>query len=867
MSSHALRPLLAAVLAVLLVSCKGDGPTQGGGNKPGPAAQVSVASGSGQTATVGTKLPSPLVVRVTDAGGRAVSGATVAWAVSAGGGSLSAGSATTDAAGEARTEWTLGTAAGDNGATATVAGVAPAAFTATGTAGAAARIEKVSGDGQTAAASSTVGSALVVKVTDAHGNPVGGASVAWQVTAGGGSLAPTTPATDAAGAAEARWTLGGAAGDNRATATAAGATVNFSATATPPGSSLAVQSIAPATLLPGGTATLTGSGFAAAPGENAVTVDGVPVTVTAASATQLTLTLPPRAAFRCEPTRGVTVSVAAGGATGARSHPLQVAVQRSLGVGESLVLLESEESRCNELAQTGGRYLLSVFNTGSAHPSSAAFQLYGAGAAAYAPSLAQGAAPARARFSTVAALPGNAGEPSAHARLLEMNRSLLQRLGSRAPRAGARPSYSRSSAPLAVGDTLRVRVSNINTDRLCENFTTVTARVVYAGSRAVVLEDKAAPLAGQMDGDYQAIGQEVDGRMWGILEGNFGNPLAMDARTDANGKVLMVFSPAVNDLKNVSGFVFSGDLFDPAQCAASNRAEIFYAVVPTSTATGVSSGTREYWNWTIPSTVIHEIKHVTSFAERLSRNATRWEESWLEESTARVSEELWARQIFGYGQKENVAYRASLYCESRPTWAECAGRPLVMRKHFGGLYDYMASNETRTPLGRSQEGDASFYGSGWSLVRWAADHFAASESGFLKALTQETTLSGVESLQARTGKSFAEMLGSWSLAMAGDDYPGFAPASPLLRFPSWNTRDVFAGLNQDFKSTYTSPFPLAVRPVSFGSFAVDVPQLSTGSAAVFDLSGAQTGKQLVALRGAGGATPHPMLLLAIVRVQ
>jgi len=861
------RNLLLALAVPLAASC--ESPTGGGETKPGPPAQLSAVSGGGQSAAVGTKLSAPLVVRVTDAAGTPLSGVAVAWTVASGGGSLSTATATTDASGEARAEWTLGGSLGAQSATATVSGLAAVAFTAQATAGPPARVERVSGDGQTATVGSALSAPLAVRVTDAAGNPVAGATVTWQSTGGGGALTPGTSTTDATGLAQAAWTLGSTPGANTATATVSGISVSFGATATAVGATLVIQSVSPATLTPGATATLTGSGFSPTPAGNAVTIDGVAATVTAASATQLTITLPAAAAFPCEPTRSVTVAVTAGPLSGARSHPLQVAAQRSLSPGQTL-FLDAGAARCNELAQAGGRYVLSVFNTSESVNAQSPFQLRLAAAAATAPPPA-GLAPAQRPSRAAAAVPGG-GEPAAaaHERLLEMNRDVLHRLGpgfAARRRAGASPSFSRAAAPLAVGDTVPLRIGNIKAPRYCQSFSSIVGRVVYAGKYAVVIEDRTAPLAGRMDAEYRAVGEEFDNRMMDILRANFGEPLAVDPATDANGKILMVFSKVVNDFGNVAGFVLSGDLFPREECGSSNQAEIFYAVVPTNEGTGFGSGTVSNWKWTMPSTIIHEVKHITSFAERLSRSATAWEASWLEESTARISEELWARAVYGYAAKSNVDYQASMYCESRPSWVECAGRPLVMRKHFGGLYDYMSANESRTPLGSAEEGDASFYGSGWSLVRWSIDHFASSEAGFLRALTQEPRLSGLRNLEARTGRTWPQLLGSWSLALAVDDQPQFTVSDPLLRFPSWNLRDAFAGLNRDFPNVYTRAYPLGIRPVVFGNATVDVPAVRGGSAAIFDLSGASAGRQVVELRAVGGGDPAPTLRLGIVRVQ
>lgn len=241
-----LRPLVltSLFLGVFLVSaCGGDGPTDGG-QQAGPPAAVAVASGSGQPGVAGQALPDPLVVKVTDASGSAVSGAAVQWSVTAGGGSVSPGTSSTDSQGRAQATWTLGTETGENQVTASVSGVPAATFTATARAGLPARIEKAAGDGQEAAAGAAAPAPLQVRVTDAHGNPVPGVDVTWAVAAGGGSMSPATATTDAAGTAAAQWTLGTVAGGNTATASVSVLPpVSFTATGTA-GAPAALQLVA-----------------------------------------------------------------------------------------------------------------------------------------------------------------------------------------------------------------------------------------------------------------------------------------------------------------------------------------------------------------------------------------------------------------------------------------------------------------------------------------------------------------------------------------------------------------------------------------------------------------------------------------------
>ena len=98
-----------------------------------------------------------------------------------------------------------------------------------------ARLVLVAGDGQTGTVGAALSAALVVKVTDVRGIGVGGATVSWSATAGGGAISDSAVETDASGSASVGWTLGTSAGVNRASAAVARVadTVAFTAMATP----------------------------------------------------------------------------------------------------------------------------------------------------------------------------------------------------------------------------------------------------------------------------------------------------------------------------------------------------------------------------------------------------------------------------------------------------------------------------------------------------------------------------------------------------------------------------------------------------------------------------------------------------------
>ena len=225
-----------------------------------PAALVSNLSGT-LTGVAGSLLGAPLSVSVANKSGVAVSNVTVTFAVTAGGGLLSATTVQTNSQGQAQTSWTLGTSAGTQAVTATVTGVPVLTFTAIASAAPVTGLVKLAGDAQVAAAGTAVAISPSVKVTDAFGNAVSGVRVTFTLPAGSGSVANAAVNTGTDGIASAgKWTLGTTVGTNVLSASASGvANATFTATSVP-GAPAIVQVTPAASLLSlalGGTQQLT----------------------------------------------------------------------------------------------------------------------------------------------------------------------------------------------------------------------------------------------------------------------------------------------------------------------------------------------------------------------------------------------------------------------------------------------------------------------------------------------------------------------------------------------------------------------------------------------------------------------------------
>lgn len=549
-----------------------------------------------------------------------------------------------------------------------------------------------------------------------------------------------------------------------------------------------------------------------------------------------------------------------------------------------MIIADPADIRCNELSTTGGRYYVNVYNTSTAYSTvGATFQLRGAaatGGAAVAPAIAvvpslsaDLQSDAAKRAISLKRGPANEGE-RLHIKALDQSARVFNeqrgRLMSRVAPARATDQSIVAAVPV-VGDQVVLRVPDLNSGDICKNYYDITARVAYVGTRSIIVEDVTNPLR-QIDSTYAAIGSEFDQRMFPILQTNFGNPLVMDALTDNNQREVMVFTHVVNDrFSNLGGFVVSCDFFPRTTYPQSNLGEYFYARVPTASGTINTANSPPQWRWTMRGTIMHESKHIASFGARVFNNASAFEVSWLEESTARLSEELYERAIYNFAQKSNIGYgtggQVGPWCGVRA----CNGNPRGFVRTFEDLASvtgWFPASEDHSPLGRLDANDFSFYATGWSLVRWAIDQGTLTESAFLTALTQETSKSGVANLEARAGRLFADMLPEWSLANITDDHPLGTPTLPRLRQPSWNFRDVFSGLHTDFATTFPNTWPLVPFTRSFGSFAVESYALP-GTASFIELSGTQAANQLIELKASGVSTAGAPaeLRIAIVRIQ
>jgi Big-like domain-containing protein len=207
--------------------------TFGASATAGAAASIERAEGDEQSAAVGTPLPNPLIVLVTDQFGNPVANVPVEWNTE--NGSVDPSSTVTGPDGRAQTSWLLGSSTGTHSVTASSTDLegSPVTFTGTAVPGSAASLVRVSGNNQSGGTGQELDEALVVRLVDSDGNGIQNRPVSWVVGAGAGSVSSATTTTDGAGETQVRWTLGANPGTNTVNAVVSGVgVVGFTATAT-----------------------------------------------------------------------------------------------------------------------------------------------------------------------------------------------------------------------------------------------------------------------------------------------------------------------------------------------------------------------------------------------------------------------------------------------------------------------------------------------------------------------------------------------------------------------------------------------------------------------------------------------------------
>jgi hypothetical protein len=694
---------------------------------------------------------------------------------------------------------------------------------------------------------------LTATARDAAGAALTGKTFAWS------SSAPTVASVDQNGLVQGL--LPGTANVSAAVDNVPGSAV-VNVLVPPP---VAVTQIAPATLVEGQTATLTGSGFAPTPAGNQVTIDGVAAQVTQASATTLQVVVP---AFDCRPRRTAPVVVRVGPNSSApRDHAVAPASFVSLAVGQQLVLQETT-NRCLQFdaSSAAERYVVGVQSVSQVVATLTGVTVTGVpGGVVTSPPLPVAelplAGPAVSEQEMQEAERWHRHLEAAVAGY-ERERLFLQPL---LDRPLASPPTPAPTVPGTVteGQQITVRFPAFD-GNTCTQFTDLTVRVREISARAIFLEDVANPAQlAQSVYDQAALDFAP---LFDIDVDHFGAPGDMDA----NERVVIVVTREVNRLQSPPlGFVAHSNLFPVAQCVASNEGEFFF--MRTADATGQFTAgvyTEATLARDLPMLLVHEFAHVIQGSRRRAAGG-QFMASWLAEGLATAAQEVAGFQLLNLSNGQNYG-RTRVY-------STLGADPRGFFSYMGDLlayfgFDFNGGKRAGAPEECSWVGSTGangnpgpcafatrlLYGVPWTLIKNAIDRHhggAAGQKQILRAFSDRVGPPGFADLEAVLGRPITSLVVEWAPVLYLDDrYPAAG-----FQMANWNVRDIAAAWNN-----VNAELTPRARP--FGAFS-DAFNVRAGSAAYHELSGQSRPPTSVRFRDAAGAALPEFVVVWVVRVQ
>jgi hypothetical protein len=526
----------------------------------------------------------------------------------------------------------------------------------------------------------------------------------------------------------------------------------------------------------------------------------------------------------------------------------------SFSVGQSNAVESGREMRVLP-GSTNGEFLAVVANVALDSNTQSAYTLRGAGL---------GAPPGGSTFQRTP-VPG-AARPSAslapvrdetfESALRERERVELT------PRFAAARAWQASRVPvlpatLAIGDIV---TANVNATDPCANPVPHPLRVVAIGAKSLILADTLNPKPTFTTTDYQRYAARFDTLVYPLDVAAFGQP----SDIDANGRVAIVFTRAVNELTQrgassyVGGLTFSRDLFPQlatsrtTACPTSNEGEFIYLMAPDPGGT-INSNRRTagFVDTNTTAVLAHELVHLINASRKLYVNtsAAKFEAKWLDEGLAHIAEELLFYRESGLGPRANIDY-AKLVSSAQI-------RNAYLREMGGNAARYrefIASTGAASPY-KGGDPSVATRGGAWSLLRYLADRTATTDGDLWARLVNSSAI-GTDNIQSVFGRDATAMIRDWMVSLATDD---LAATAPELQQRSWNWRFIFAG--SEGVSVF---YPLTVTPMTTATSYTGA--VVAGGSAYYRLSVAANDSASITLGGQSGAAGSN-LQLVIVRTK
>jgi len=413
-----------------------------------------------------------------------------------------------------------------------------------------------------------------------------------------------------------------------------------------------------------------------------------------------------------------------------------------------------------------------------------------------------------------------------------------------------------------VGDLMQL---NANADDACTSPSYRTGRVAAVTANAIVVADTTNPTGGFTDAEYRSLGIAFDTLVVPVDTLNFGAP----GDIDGNGKAIIFYTKAVNDLtpttstSYIGGFFYGRDLYPKtgtsalAGCAGSNVGELFYMMAPDPSRAG-SSTSSPFTKANVAAgsvgTLAHEFQHLINESRRLYVTRTDAdEETWLNEGLSHVAEELTYYRAAGLAPGANTTVEAIRAAGTKGIDAfneyESA--------NASRLLEYLDATALNSPI--ADNDSLATRGATWQLLRYAADRKGGTQRSTWYALVNSST-SGLANLANVFGSdAFGTSRGwlrDWAVSNFADD-AGVTVSAAYMQ-PSWNFRNLLPALTK-------SPYPVVTHALVEGT-PVSLSLGGGAGAAYLRFRVAAGGTATVATTSGSSALPSA-LDMALVRTQ
>ena len=338
--------------------------------------------------------------------------------------------------------------------------------------------------------------------------------------------------------------------------------------------------------------------------------------------------------------------------------------------------------------------------------------------------------------------------------------------------AAAQPATSRTFKVLGNLDGTSVKSS--------------TGTLRYAGTNVLVYVDVNTP-TGFTETQIQNFGRLFDETLYPVTVGAFGPP----SDIDQNARIVVLMTPLINALTTkadceennefVTGYFYGVDLLTTQ--ANSNKAEVFYSMVPDPQAQFSCAQPVFNVSQYVPATFVHELQHMISFGQHVGVFGGQDEDTWLNEGLSHIAEEIAANHYLSRGRPDSAA-------------PFNRGNLNNARAYLSKITDYSVT--TYSDFGALEERGAT-----WLFLRWLADQKEPTLGGttVFRALVQ-TKRTGVANVEAVAQETFGQLFGSFGIALYTDSIPGVPRTSIPDRF-RFKTRN----LRRDL-----APYPVFADP-------------------------------------------------------